>query len=91
MSGHDCPIRIEAKEEKADHEFPRAMKSSGKADLVPLPLEHKYPGITPVKEAVSLLCFSFIGIMDDFFCTSVCRNGFYFFFKKKTTLSSRRK
>ncbi|XWS48721.1 hypothetical protein CRYUN_Cryun13aG0100700 [Craigia yunnanensis] len=51
MSGHDCPTRIEAKEEKADYELPTAMKSSGKAeDLVSLPLEHKYPRITPVKE-----------------------------------------
>ncbi|XWS61507.1 hypothetical protein CRYUN_Cryun07bG0131200 [Craigia yunnanensis] len=51
MSGHDFPIRIEAKEEKADHQFPTAMMSSPKAeDLVALPLEHKCPVITPVKE-----------------------------------------
>ena len=61
MSEHDCPIRIEAKEEKADHQFPTAMMSSAKAeDLVALPLEHKCPGITPVKEVVSLLCLSFV-------------------------------
>ncbi|XP_022722110.1 uncharacterized protein LOC111279374 isoform X2 [Durio zibethinus] len=51
MSGHDCPIRIEAKDEKADHQFPTAMKTSAKSeDLVALPLEHKYLGITPDKE-----------------------------------------
>ncbi|XWS50182.1 hypothetical protein CRYUN_Cryun12cG0067100 [Craigia yunnanensis] len=51
MSGHDCSIRIEANEEKADHQFPAAMKSSSETeDLVALPLEHKYHGVTPVKE-----------------------------------------
>ncbi|XVF10291.1 hypothetical protein REPUB_Repub07fG0170000 [Reevesia pubescens] len=51
MSGHDCSIRIEANEEKADHQFAAAMKSSPKTeDIVALPLQHKYYGITPVKE-----------------------------------------
>ncbi|XVF12846.1 hypothetical protein REPUB_Repub08aG0154900 [Reevesia pubescens] len=52
MSGRrDYSIRIEAKEEKAGHQFPAAVKSSPQTeDLVALPLEHKYPGITPVKE-----------------------------------------
>ncbi|XVE58172.1 hypothetical protein DITRI_Ditri04bG0149100 [Diplodiscus trichospermus] len=50
VSGHDCPIKLEEMEEKADYQFPTAMKSSAKADLIALPVEQKYPGITPVKE-----------------------------------------
>ncbi|KAK6250895.1 hypothetical protein SCA6_004900 [Theobroma cacao] len=51
MSGHDCSIRFELKEEKVDHQIPAAMKSSpATEDVVALPLEHKDPGITPVIE-----------------------------------------
>ncbi|XWS38133.1 hypothetical protein CRYUN_Cryun19dG0104100 [Craigia yunnanensis] len=51
MFGHACSIRIEANEEKADHQFPAATKSSPeREDLVALPLELKYLRATPVKE-----------------------------------------
>lgn len=64
MSGHDS-IRIDGKEQKADDQHPAAMTSTPKTeDLAQLPLVNKYTGITPIKEEVSLLCFSFIGMMD---------------------------
>lgn len=51
MSGHDCSIRIEVNEEKADHQFPAAVKRSPETeDPVALPSERKYPAVTPVKE-----------------------------------------
>lgn len=51
VSGHGCPIRFEAKEEKADHQFATDTMSSAKSeDVAALPLEHKCSGITPVKE-----------------------------------------
>ncbi|KAK8586000.1 hypothetical protein V6N13_130526 [Hibiscus sabdariffa] len=50
LSGHDS-IRDDGKEEKADDQFPTAMKTTPNTGfLVQLPLAEKYTGITPAKE-----------------------------------------
>lgn len=61
VSGHGCPIRFEAKEEKADHQFATDTMSSAKSeDVAALPLEHKCSGITPVKEVVTFMPFIYL-------------------------------